>query len=277
MDRRRALLLTGCSSGIGAACAHGMQARGWRVCATARRRDDLERLERAGVEALRCDYTDEETIAATFGAVMAATAGRLDALFNNGAYAQPGALEDLPTAALREQFEANFFGWHDLTRRAIPVMRRQRAGRIVMNSSVLGLIALGFRGAYNATKFAVEAYADTLRIELDGSGIEVCTIEPGPIESRIGQNAVPHFRRHIDIEGSVHRDFYRRRLASLERGGETRGQLGPEAVLAALVHACESPRPRTHYRVTRPAEVAAALRRVLPRRALHRLMVRATR
>ena len=274
--KRRAILITGCSSGIGAACAHGMAARGWRVFATARKREDLERLERAGLEALHLDYRDEASIAAAFDSVMAATDGRLDALFNNGGYAQPGALEDLPTAALREQFEANVFGWHDLTRRAIPAMRRRRAGRIVMNSSVLGLVALGFRGAYVATKFAVEAYADTLRIELDGSGIEVCTIEPGPIESRIGQNAIPHLREHVDMEGSVHRAFYRRRLKSLETGGNTSGQLGPEAVLDVLVHACESPRPRTHYRVTGPTHVAAALRRVLPRRALHRLMVRAT-
>ena len=272
----RSILITGCSSGIGWTCAHGMRARGWRIFATAREARDLERLGQAGLEAVRLDYSDEASIEAAFDAVMAATGGRLDALFNNAAYAQPGAIEDLPTAALRAQFEANFFGWHDLTRRVVPVMRRQRAGRIVMNSSVLGLVALGFRGAYNATKFAIEAYADTLRIELDGSGVSVATIEPGPIKSRFTENALRAFRRNIDIDGSVHRAAYARRMRSLETGGNTRGQLGPEAVLDVLVHACESPRPRTHYRVTRPAHMAAMLRRLLPRRALHRLMVRAT-
>lgn len=272
----RSILITGCSSGIGWTCAHGMKARGWRVFATAREARDLERLGQAGLEAVRLDYADEASIEAAFETVMAATGGRLDALFNNGAYAQLGAIEDLPMAALRAQFEANFFGWHDLTRRAVPVMRRQRSGRIVMNSSVLGLVALGFRGAYNATKFAIEAYADTLRIELDGSGVSVATIEPGPIKSRFTKNALQAFRRNIDIDGSVHRAAYVKRMRSLETGGNTRGQLGPEAVLDALVHACESPRPRTHYRVTRPAHAAAMLRRLLPRRALHRLMVRAT-
>jgi len=272
------ILITGCSTGIGSCCARGMKARGWRVFATARKDADIARLKDDGLESLYLDYTEPKSIAAALEQVLAATDGRLDALFNNGAYAQPGAVEDLTMAAMREQFETNFFGWHDLTRQVIPVMRDQGHGRIVQNSSVLGLVAMGFRGAYTATKFALEGYSDTLRIELDGTGIFVSTIEPGPIRSRMGQTAALAARRHIDMENSVHRDYYERRIAALEKGeGNTSGQLGPEAVLKVLIHACESARPRTHYYVTRPTHIAAAMRRLLPARMLHAALARTGR
>jgi NAD(P)-dependent dehydrogenase (short-subunit alcohol dehydrogenase family) len=270
------ILITGCSSGIGRCAALGMQARGWRVFATARKPEDIDALAAEGVTALYLDYAEEESIAATADVVLAATGGRLDALFNNGAYAQPGAMEDISTGVLRAQFEANFFGWHDLTRRVIPAMRRQRRGRIVMCSSVLGLITLGFRGAYNCSKFAVEAYSDTLRIELEGSGVHVCVIEPGPIRTRFTQNALLHARKNVDIESSVHAGYYRRRFAAMERGGVTFGELGPEAVLKALVHACESPHPRPQYFVTHPTHAMSLLRRVAPKRQLHAFLAWAT-
>lgn len=274
----RTILITGCSTGIGSCCARGMKARGWRVFATARKDADIARLKDEGLESLYLDYTEPESIATALDHVLTATDGRLDALFNNGAYAQPGAVEDLPMAALREQFEANFFGWHDLTRQVIPVMRQQGHGRIVQNSSVLGLVAMGFRGAYTASKFALEGYSDTLRIELDSTGIHVATIEPGPIESRMGQTAARTARAHIDMANSVHRDYYERRITALEQGkGNTRGQLGPEAVLKVLVLACESNRPRTHYYVTNPTRIAAAMRRILPGRLLHAALARAGR
>lgn len=272
----RTILITGCSSGIGYHAAHALRGRGWTLVASARKAQDVERLRSEGLAAVRLDLADDASIRDGLVEALDLTGGRLDALFNNGAYAQPGAIEDLSSAALRAQFDAGFFGWHALTKRAIPAMRARRTGRIVMNSSVLGLVALGFRGAYNSMKFALEGYSDTLRIELEGSGIHVAVIEPGPIESRFTQNAMAMFRRNIDVEGSVHRDFYRKRLASMARGGNTSGQLGPEAVCDALVHACESANPKTHYRVTRQAEAASALRRVMPRFLLHRLMVRAT-
>ena len=266
----RTILITGCSTGIGYCCAGGMKARGWRVFATARKDADIARLKDQGLESVYLDYTEPASIATALADVLTATDGRLDALFNNGAYAQPGAVEDLTMAAMREQFETNFFGWHDLTRQVIPVMRKKGHGRIVQNSSVLGLIAIGFRGAYTASKFALEGYSDTLRIELDGTGIHVAVIEPGPIESRIDQNAALAAKRHIDMENSIHRTYYKRRIARLEQGrGDTRGQLGPEAVLKVLVHACESARPRTHYYVTSQTHLAAAMRRILPGRLLH--------
>lgn len=272
----RNILITGCSSGIGRCAALGMKAHGWRVFATARKPEDIAALEAEGVSALYLDYTDEGSIDAAAEAVLSATGGQLDALFNNGGYAQPGAAEDVSTAVLRAQFEANFFGWHHLTRQAIPAMRKRGRGRIVMCSSVLGLIAMGFRGPYVAAKFALEGYSDALRIELAGSGIGLSVIEPGPIRTNFTRTALAHARKNIDIEHSVHADYYRRRLRSMEKGGVTFGELGPEAVLKALVHACESPRPRPQYFVTRPTHAMSLLKRVLPKPALHAFLTWST-
>jgi NAD(P)-dependent dehydrogenase (short-subunit alcohol dehydrogenase family) len=271
----RTILITGCSTGIGRHCAVRLRQDGWRVFATARTADDIAGLETLGLEALHLDYADGSSIRAAFGEVMARTGGRLDALFNNGAYGQPGAVEDLSTDVLRAQFEANFFGWHELTRLAIPVMRRQRAGRIVHCSSILGIIAYRWRGAYNATKFALEGLASTQRMELKGSGIFVSLIEPGPIVSKFSENAVAKFLANVDVEGSVHAATYKRHLARLkDGGGVNRFRLGPEAVYAKLRHALESPRPRPHYPVTLPTHAMFIARRLLPARWLDRLLMR---
>ena len=198
----RSILITGCSSGIGLCAAQTLKARGWRVFATARKQEDIARLKNeVGVESLYLDYAEPASIAAAAEHVLEATNGEIDALFNNGGYGQPGALEDIRPHVLRAQFEANVFGWHDLTCRLIPAMRAQGQGRIVFCSSVLGLIAAPYRGAYSATKFAVEALADTLRMELSGTGIHVSLIEPGPIATRFVERAIEAYRRNVDLEG----------------------------------------------------------------------------
>ncbi|HMK41247.1 MAG TPA: SDR family oxidoreductase [Methyloceanibacter sp.] len=266
---QRSILITGCSSGIGLASAREMKARGWRVFATARKPDDIKRLrDEIGVESLYLDYAEPASIAAAADDVLAATGGTLAALFNNGAYGQPGAVEDLRPEVLRAQFEANVFGWHDLTTRLIPAMRAQGEGRIVFCSSVLGLIAAPYRGAYCASKFAVEALADALRIELAPSGIKVILIEPGPIASRFVEHALEAYRRNIDLEGSPHRAIYRARIARLEEGGSQTFKLGPEAVAAKLAGALASKRPRPRYYVTLPTYAAVLMRRLLPTRVL---------
>jgi NAD(P)-dependent dehydrogenase (short-subunit alcohol dehydrogenase family) len=271
----RSILITGCSSGIGLASAREMKARGWRVFATARKPEDIARLKDAdGVESLYLDYAEPHSIAEAAEQVLAATDGKLDAVFNNGAYGQPGAVEDLKRDVLRAQFEANVFGWHDLTARLIPAMRAQKQGRIVFCSSVLGLVAAPYRGAYCASKFAVEALADALRIELAGTGIHIVLIEPGPIASRFLEHAVEAYRRHIDLENSHHREVYRDRLARLEAGGDQTFKLGPEAVAAKLVHAVESRKPKARYYVTVPTYAVALLRRLLPTRALDAIAAR---
>ncbi|MHC5231820.1 SDR family oxidoreductase [Brucella sp. LJL56] len=272
-NRQRSIIITGCSSGIGAYCAEALHKRGWRVFATARKDEDIATLKAKGMEAHYLDYTESQSIAVLADEVLRQTGGTLDALFNNGAYAQPGAIEDLPVEALRQQFEANFFGWHDLTRRVIPVMRQQGHGRIVHCSSILGLVPMKWRGAYVASKFALEGLMLAQRMELEGSGIDVSLIEPGPIASRFTYNAASHARANIDMEASVHRELYQRQMAKLTSGGtKSKNKLGPEAVYAVLLHALEAPRPRPHYVVTRPAKLGSLARRLMPARWLYRML-----
>lgn len=266
---QRSVLITGCSSGIGLAAAETMRDRGWRVFATARAPEDLARLkDEVGVESLYLDYTEPQSIAAAVEHVQAATDGTLTALFNNGAYGQAGAIEDVPTDAVRRQFETNVIGWHDLTRQVIPGMRAQGHGRIVQCSSVLGLVAAPYRGVYASTKFAIEAMSDALRMELKGSGVEIALIEPGPIATRFVETAIKHYKANVDMENSAHREIYRVRLAAMEDGGQMAFKLEPEAVCRRLVHALEAKRPKTRYFVTVPTFVGAYLRRILPARAL---------
>ncbi|HET7851339.1 MAG TPA: SDR family oxidoreductase [Methyloceanibacter sp.] len=271
VDRRpeRSILITGCSSGIGLCAAETLKVRGWRVFAAARKPHDIARLkDEVGVESLYLDYAEPDSIVAAAEHVLMATDGKLTALFNNGGYGQPGAVEDIRPEVLRAQFEVNVFGWHDLTRRLIPAMRANGEGRIVFCSSVLGLLAAPYRGAYCASKFAVEALADTLRMELSGTGIHVSLIEPGPIATRFVEHAIEAYRRNVDLETSHHRDIYKARIARMEAGGSQTFKLGPEAVAAKLVHALESPRPKFRYYVTLPSYAVALLRRMLPPRAL---------
>ena len=273
---QKSILVTGCSSGIGRDAAFGLRARGWRVFASCRQRDDCERLRAEGFESPRIDYRDSASIAEGLAEALDATGGRLDALFNNGAFACPGAVEDVPTEALRDIFEVNLFGWHELARRAIPAMRAQGGGRIVQCSSVLGFVAMPWRGAYSSTKFALEGLTDTLRLELRGSGIQVILIEPGPIRTRIRENSIPHFERWIDWRRSPHAERYEAVLIERlhRKTRPDRFELPPSAVTAKLIHALESPNPRPRYRVTAPTRIISALRRILPTRALDWLLVR---
>lgn len=261
----RSILITGCSSGIGLDAARTMKERGWRVIATARKAEDLARLKNfEGVEALHLELADPQSIATCAIRALEMTRGRLDALFNNAAFGQPGAIEDLTPALLREQLEVNLVGTHDLTRRLIPAMRKNGAGRIVNCSSVLGILVAPYRGAYCASKFALEALTTSLRLELEGSGIRVSLIEPGPIRSRFVEHSVARLLATIDIDSSPHRNVYRARLESMNAGGKAYFKLEPEAVSKRLVHAVESARPRRHYYVTTPTLLAAAMRRLLP-------------
>ncbi len=275
-DRRRSILITGCSSGIGRDAALTMAARGWRVFAACRREADCAALRAEGLESFRLDYEDAASIAQAADEALGRGEGRLDALFNNGAYAIPGFIEDLPTDALRAIFEANFFGWHDLTRRVLPAMRAQGGGRIVQCSSVLGMAAIRWRGAYVATKFALEGYSDTLRLELRGLPIRVSLIEPGPIATRFNANALAQFERWIDAGASARSDELGEIAARYRRGDGARNpfELPPSAVTRKLIHAVESARPKRRYYVTTPTYVVAGMLRLAPRAALDRLMAR---
>ncbi len=273
----KSILVTGCSSGIGHCVALGLKDRGYRVFATARRREDLLALSRQGVSSIELHLDDPASVAAAAAQVLEAAGGHVYGLFNNGAYGQPGAVEDLRWEVLEMQLRTNLLGWHELTRRLIPGMRERGEGRIIQNSSVLGLVAMPYRGAYNCSKFALEGLSDTLRLELHGSGIHVSLIEPGPIASRFRDNSLRMFKQHIDVEHSIHRDRYRAMQARLEHEGPTSAfTLPPEAVLKKVIHALESPRPRPRYAETTPTLVFGALRRVLGTRQLDWLLRKAS-
>ncbi|MDZ7802858.1 SDR family oxidoreductase [Thiohalophilus sp.] len=272
---RKSVLITGCSSGIGLCVARGLKQRGYRVFATARRQEDVERLNNEGLESLRLDLDDSDSINAAVDEVLERTGGTLYALFNNGAYGQAGAVEDLRRDVLRRQFETNLFGWHELTCRILPIMREQDYGRIIQNSSILGLIALSFRGAYNASKYALEGLSDTLRLELRDTDIHVSLIEPGPIESRFRANSFVAYQQNIDRDNSPFRDHY---LAMEQRltkeGPAVPFTLPPEAVLKRVIHALESRRPKPRYYVTFPTYLFGTLKRFLSTRLLDKLLTR---
>lgn len=271
--QQRSILVTGCSSGIGRCTALGLQQRGYRVFATSRQQADIDDLENQGICSLYLDYADSSSIHAAFNRVMNATGGSLYALFNNGAYGQPGAVEDLTRDTLRSQFETNLFGWHELTRLVTPVMRQQNEGRIIHNSSMLGFAAMSHRGAYNASKFALEGLADTQRLELRGTNIHISLIEPGPIRSRFRANAYQKFIENIDFEQSVHQTTYKKMIARLNKEGDAAPfTLPPEAVLKKVVHALESKCPKVRYYVTFPTYLFGFLKRFLSSRQMDWLL-----
>lgn len=271
----RPVLITGCSSGIGYAAALGLREHGFRVFASARSPTDVARLAAEGFEALPLDLDDSRSIRCAVESLLERSGGRIYGLFNNAAWGQAGAVEDLRREVLRAQFETNLFGLLELTNLLIPVMREQREGRIVQNSSVLGLTVLPFRGAYCASKFALEGLSDTLRLELHGSGVHVSLIEPGPIESRFRANALRKFRENIDLTGSRFQERYEGNLRRLEREGPAAPfTLPPQAVVAKLLHALSSPRPRARYYVTVPTYALGTLRWLLPVRLMDRVLLK---
>jgi NAD(P)-dependent dehydrogenase (short-subunit alcohol dehydrogenase family) len=268
----KSVLITGCSTGIGNCLAHGLRERGYRVFASARKEADVAALSAAGFTSLPLDLDSSGSIRAAVETVLDRTQGRLYALINNGAYGQPGAVEDLSRAVLRAQFETNLFGTQELTNLVIPAMRAQGEGRIIQMSSMLGIVCLAYRGAYNATKFALEALSDTLRLELRDTDIYVSLIEPGPIESRFRANAYAAFRRNIDREHSAYREYYARVEKRLEGPKPLPFTLPPEAVLVKVIRALESRRPKARYGVTFPTHFFAVLRRLLPARLLDQIL-----
>ncbi|SER18505.1 Short-chain dehydrogenase [Nitrosomonas sp. Nm51] len=272
---KKTILITGCSSGIGYCAAKTLHNHGYRVFATARRPASVEMLLNEGLESFQLDLADSNSINLAFKSVMRLTNGELYAVFNNGAYGLPGAIEDLSREALRGQFETNVFGWQELTNLILPVMRKQGYGRIIQNSSVLGFVSLPFRGAYNATKYAIEGLSDTMRLELTGSNIFVSLIEPGPIESRFRENAVKMLLKYVDVEKSIHHERYHKVLKRLHtKGPAVPFTLPPEAVLRRVIHALEAKKPHPRYYVTFPTFLFGTLKRFLSTRALDALLAK---
>ncbi|CAG1023395.1 putative oxidoreductase [Patescibacteria group bacterium] len=265
MMTEKIILITGCSTGIGYNAAELLKDRGHRVIATARKPEDVTRLTQLGFESLQLDLADSLSIQTAVDTMLKLTNGRCDAVFHNGAFGQPGAVEDLSREVLRFQFETNVFGTHELTNLLIPVMRQQGHGRIIYNSSVLGLVAMRYRGAYNASKYALEGLADTLRLELHDTNIFVSLIEPGPILSQFRQNSFALYQKNINKERSVHKAAYQAMEERLQKeGAAVPFTLPAEAVTKKVIHALESNRPKAHYYVTFPTYLFGMLKRLLP-------------
>jgi len=275
VNAQRNIIITGCSSGIGFCVAKGLKERGYRVFATARRQQDVKELNKQGFESYQLDLTNSQSINIAVGNILDIAEGRIYGLFNNAGYGQPGAVEDLSRDSLRQQFEVNLFGAHELTSLIIPVMRAQGVGRIIQNSSILGLISLKYRGAYNASKYALEGLTDALRMELKGTGISVSLIEPGPIKSNFRENAYKAFKKNIDVENSAHRNTYKAVLKRLQSNdNKVPFTLGPEAVFEKVIHALESKLPKNRYYITVPSYGFAFMKRILPGPILDWLLIK---
>jgi short-subunit dehydrogenase len=268
--KAKSILITGCSSGIGLCAATILKDRGYRVFATARKESDVARLKSQGFESIKLDISDSASIKSAVDSILQLTNGTLDALFNNAGYLQAGAIEDLTRNMERAQFETNVFGPMELTRTVLPVMRKQGHGRIIQNSSILGIITMPYYGAYNASKFALEGFSNTLRQELYGSNIHIAIINPGPIVTHLRENAEQQYQQTIkQIPSSPFQKVYEQmEQVYFKRKEKTRIAKGPEAVVKPLIHALESARPQAHYYVGAPASVFAFLRRILPDCAL---------
>lgn len=272
---QKSILITGCSSGIGYYCAKELSKAGWKVYATARKHQDVTRLNNEGLTSYQLDLDDSESIKSAVDKILADTGGTLDALFNNAAFGQPGAVEDLTRDVMRESFETNVFGTMELCNLIVPVMRKQGYGRIIQNSSVLGFVCMPYRGCYNASKYALEGFSDTLRLELSDTNIKVSIIEPGPIVSKFRENAHKKFIHNIDLDNSAHSKVYKSvaaRLDSINRS--TKFTKGPEAVHKALMHALESKQPKIRYWVTTPTKMFGFLTRVLPARIIDKMLAK---
>ena len=270
----KSILITGCSSGIGKCAAKTLSEQGWQVFATARKPEDLKMLkDELGVYSLYLDYRDEASIKNVADEVLEQTNGKLYALFNNGAYGQPGAVEDLPTNALREQFETNFFGWHDLTKRLIPAMRANNKGRIIQCSSIFGFVSAHYRGAYNASRYAVEALSDAVRQELRDTNIKVAIIEPGPIRTEFVPRCLQAYEENIDTENSPHKESYKKRINAMKKGGTDKFKLEPDIVVDKLIHALTSKNPKIRYYVTIPTYFMAYAKRFLPAKMIDKILI----
>lgn len=266
------ILITGCSSGIGQATALRLKEAGYRVLATARQEIDLKKLRDQGFEAFPLELSDPTSIRQSIAAILEATDGRLDALVNNAASALPGAIEDLSREQLRAQFESNVFGCIDLIQQIIPIMRRQGSGRIIQISSILGVVTMPYRGAYCASKYAIESLSDALRMELKNGGIDFILIEPGPIQSEFRRHARETFEETLMNKTSVHQAVYKHLYQ--QESTEIPFTLKPMAVAKLIQRALESTHPKARYYITFPAYFMMWARRLLPTRGLDWLMER---
>lgn len=274
----KAVLITGCSTGIGRHIAQALHNKGYQVFASARKQSDVEKLTQLGLRCLQLDTADSESIQIATKTLLKETNGKLYALINNAGFGQPGAVEDLSRETLRNQFETNLFGVIELTNQLLPTMLNQGSGRIIQISSVLGFVAMPFRGAYISSKFALEGISDTLRLELKNTNIFISLVEPGPIASRFRENSLALFNKNIDSTNSRFHKDYEATIARLEKEGHAVPfTLEPQAVTTKVLAALNSTNPKPRYYVTFPTYLFAYLKRTLSTTMLDRILSRSSK
>ncbi len=258
------ILITGCSSGIGLQTAITLNENSIKVYASARKEEDVKKLKDMGFETFLLDVTNKQHIANALESIIKNDKS-LDAVFNNAGYGQPGAVEDVKVDVLREQFETNVFGMHELTCQVLPIFRKQGYGKIIQHSSVLGIISLRFRGAYNASKYAIEGLADTLRLELANTNIYVSTINTGPVSSKFRDNAVKKFQENIDQENSAFKKEYKTQLGERLNSDKdnTPFNLPASSVANIILKIMNTEKPKPRYYVTKATYILGFLKRVL--------------
>ena len=265
------IVITGCSSGIGLESALYLKDKDIKVYPTARKKEDVKKLKEMGFEAFYLDVRDYESIKNVIKEVLERD-GKIDVWFNNAGYGQPGALEDVKTEVLKEQFETNVFGLHEATKEVLKVMLKQGYGKIIQHSSVLGLVAMPFRGAYNASKYAVEGLTDTLRLELKDTNIHVTLLNTGPIESRFRENAKKNLKNNIDIKNSRFRDIYEKTLKSEK--SNVPFTLPATAVAEVVYKIILSKKPKPRYYITKATHLLGFAKRVLSTSLLDKILIR---
>ncbi|MFP6776683.1 MAG: SDR family NAD(P)-dependent oxidoreductase [PS1 clade bacterium] len=269
----KSILITGCSSGIGLCLARGLKDNGYRVFATARKIEDVEKLNKEGFESMPLDLSSSDSIKTAVMEIFNRT-NTIYGLIHNGAYGQAGALEDISRQALDDQFQINLFGWHELTNLILPKMKKDNEGRIIYISSVLGFVAMPFRGPYNASKFALEGLVNTLRLELMDTNIQLSKIQPGPIESSFRINAYKAFVRNINVDNSDYKNKYKKMVERLQSEELADFTLPAEAIIKPTLHALEAKNAKVQYRVTFPTKLFSILIRILPQKWLDKILNR---
>ena len=267
------ILITGCSSGIGKNVAITLHNKGWRVFATCRSKTDCTFFTKLGIESFPLDLLKEESINCAVNLVKEKTKSQLDVLFNNGAYAIPGAIQDIPRSAMREIFEVNVFGQIDLINRCIPLMMNSDYPKIINCSSVLGFISLPYRGLYSATKYSIEALTDALRRENYDSKIKFVLIQPGPINTDIKKKSIKHFEKWIDWKKSIHQKTYENKVIKRLYDNKYKDsfnsyELQPDEVTKILINVLNSKKPKARYKITIQTKIAQIMIKLLPTNTL---------
>lgn len=272
--KHQSVFVTGCSSGIGYAIAqHLAKHPTLHVIASCRKPHDVHRLQQEGIECISLDLDDSDSIAAAVS-YLKQHAIPLYALVNNAAYGQPGAVEDLRRDVITAQFETNVFGTMELTNSLLPLLRQRDDARVIQISSILGFVCARYRGAYNASKYALEALTDTMRLELSHSTIAFSLIEPGPIESAFRANAYEKFKQHVQNGNSVYEDQYNAVVSRLGRAENSKGTLPASVVADTVIHALTVRRPKIRYRICRVTKLAAIAKRIMPARLMDWFILR---